>query len=136
MNETEKISLAGCAIVKDNKILLLKRRKTGWYELPGGKLENWETEEAAAIREIKEELWLRIKIIVKIWCTSFTENNRDFSYTWFRAEIVGDEEPKVKEEEKFEAIEYVEISKLREYLLSPNMKNFVDELESGRINLS
>ncbi len=59
----KKISLAGCVLIKENKILLLNRIKTGWYELPGGKIEDNETPEQTAVREIKEELCCDVNII-------------------------------------------------------------------------
>jgi 8-oxo-dGTP pyrophosphatase MutT (NUDIX family) len=40
------------------KVLLLKRRKGGFWEFPGGKVEWGETPEAAARRELKEETGL------------------------------------------------------------------------------
>ncbi len=52
----DKIVLAGCIILKGDAILLLNRKKTGWYELPGGKIDENESAEATAIRELKEEL--------------------------------------------------------------------------------
>lgn len=51
-------------IVKDNKILLMKRVRNGkeYYIFPGGGVEENETPEEATIREIREELTLEAKI--------------------------------------------------------------------------
>lgn len=50
-------------IVKDGRLLLAKRKmrdgKEGW-EFPGGKIEEGEKPEAALIREIEEELDMRV----------------------------------------------------------------------------
>lgn len=131
----KKISLAGCAIIKDNKILLLRRLKTGWYELPGGKIENDETAELTAIREIKEELCSDIKIICELGKRDFIENDYSMSYTWFQARLLNDQQPAIGEPERFDDLKYIELGKLKEYKLSPNMLNFVDELELGNIKL-
>ncbi|MBD3231830.1 NUDIX domain-containing protein [Candidatus Dependentiae bacterium] len=52
--------------IKDNQILLLKRKNTGWqdnkYSVPAGKLDGNETVMQAAVREAKEEIGLNIKI--------------------------------------------------------------------------
>ena len=52
----------GVAIVKDNRILLVRRSINdflgGYYELPGGGVETSETIEIAASREVKEETGL------------------------------------------------------------------------------
>ncbi len=61
--------VAGAVIVKDSKILLLKRKKDdfmgGIYELPSGKIEREESLISALIREIKEETGLKISKILK-----------------------------------------------------------------------
>ena len=47
---------AGCAIIKNNKILLQKRADNEKWAIHGGGLELGETFEEALIRELKEEL--------------------------------------------------------------------------------
>ncbi len=51
-------------IIKDDKILLLRRIKNGreYYVFPGGGVEEGEDLENAIIREIEEELSLKIKL--------------------------------------------------------------------------
>ena len=54
-----------CAIIiKDNKILLMRRIKDGqeYFVFPGGGIKENESEEDAIIREVKEELSLDAKI--------------------------------------------------------------------------
>ena len=53
----------GVAIVRDRKLLLIRRARppeAGCWSLPGGKVELWERTEAAARREIAEELGLKL----------------------------------------------------------------------------
>lgn len=60
------IKVAGAAIQKDGKIFCGQRPDGkvlgGFWELPGGKLEKGETFKEALIREIDEELGVKIKI--------------------------------------------------------------------------
>ena len=54
-----------CFLIKDNKVVVTKyksgNKKEGFYDIPGGKIEEGETSEEAAIREMKEETGLNIK---------------------------------------------------------------------------
>lgn len=52
----------GVIMVKNGKVLLLYRGDYGEWSIPGGKVEMNESGEACAIREIKEELGIDIKI--------------------------------------------------------------------------
>lgn len=59
------IRVSAAIIINGDKILIAQRGYgdyKGYWEFPGGKREAGETGEAAAIREIKEELNLDIKI--------------------------------------------------------------------------
>lgn len=57
-NYNRLLNVALAAVIKDNKILLIKRVKppyNGFWSLPGGKVEFGEHPEEAAVREVKEE---------------------------------------------------------------------------------
>ena len=54
-----------CYLIKDNKIVVTKykegNKKEGYYEIPGGKIEEGDTPEQTAIREMREETGLEIE---------------------------------------------------------------------------
>lgn len=52
--------VTNCLIVKNNKVLLLKKPRYGWYAMPGGKMEMQETIKEAVIREVFEETGLTV----------------------------------------------------------------------------
>lgn len=59
------IEVVAAIIVKDNQILITKRvggQFDGLWEFPGGKIEESETHESALVREIYEELDIKISI--------------------------------------------------------------------------
>ena len=132
----KQVFLAGCVFIKDSKILLLKRIKRGWYELPGGKIESFESAQDAAVREIKEELGVHIEIIQKLGTKDFIDDDYKMSYTWFEARFCEAEEPEIKELQTFEELRYILLDDLKKYHLSPNMLNFVKALEEQQIFLS
>ena len=63
--ERKTINVAAAVILQDDKILATQRgygNYKDWWEFPGGKIEDGETPEEALIREIREELDVRITI--------------------------------------------------------------------------
>lgn len=54
-------------LIKDNKVVAIKYKRKidiDYYDIPGGKIEENETSEQAAIREFKEETGIEIKNLV------------------------------------------------------------------------
>ena len=53
-----------CYLIKDNKVVVTKykqgNKKEGYYDIPGGKIEEGENPEQTAIREMKEETGLKV----------------------------------------------------------------------------
>ncbi len=76
-----KIVVSIALINNENEILLSKRPKkkhlSGFWEFPGGKVEEGETPEKALIREVKEELNIDInnKCIAPLSFSEFNYNN-------------------------------------------------------------
>ena len=65
------IEVVAAIIHQNNKILATQRGYgdyKGWWEFPGGKMEEEETEEQAIVREIREELDVEIVVEKKV-CT-------------------------------------------------------------------
>jgi len=129
------VNLAGCIILENKSILLLHRIKSDWYELPGGKIDEGETPEEAAIRELKEELCCDIHIVQKVGHRDFAESTDTYGYTWFLARIEKGQKPQIGEPETFDSFSYLPLDRLSKYNLSPNMKNVLNEIQNGKISL-
>jgi len=74
---------ASALVLYKNKLLLTKRGKRpykGWWELPGGFIDRGESSEEAAIREIKEEVGLKIQLmkIIGIYPDIYTYNSDQY----------------------------------------------------------
>ena len=87
MDKKANIGTAGI-IRKDNKILIAQRKKDSWmepnkWEFPGGRIELNETYEQCLIREIQEELGIKISIDRLFMKTKHTymKNNEEFPVT-------------------------------------------------------
>ena len=61
----KKIEVVAAIIVKDRKVFATQRgygQWQGWWEFPGGKIEEGESHKEALVREIREELDAQIKV--------------------------------------------------------------------------
>lgn len=52
---------------ENNEVLLCHRNDYDLWNLPGGKVEIWESPREAVIREVKEETWLDVEISEFMW---------------------------------------------------------------------
>ena len=102
-------------IYKDEKILLARRKKgkllEGYWEFPGGKVEEGETDKSALERELNEELGLSVSEI-----TYFSENKHEyetFSINLIAFKCNAHDNPKILvDHDKFEWLSSKEIKKL------------------------
>lgn len=122
------MKLAGCVLRNEKgEILLLHRNKKGHvqWELPGGKLEEGEDADAAADREIKEELGVDARIVSYLGCASFTENDTECAYSWYETEIIAGE-PSIREPQTFDDLKYWNMHDLEGRSdLSANLQNLL-----------
>ncbi len=131
----KKIELSGAILLdKDNKILLMHRntKDLKQWELPGGKLEKNELPEQAVVRELKEELNIKVQIIKYIGFKEFEDNGIILKYHWYKCKIVSGISELM--EEKFDNIKYFsknELLKSKE--LSSNMRVLISNIDIDNI---
>ena len=68
--KNKHIVVAGVVVEKDSKYLLVQEKKElvyGLWNLPAGKVDEGETVEEAAVREAKEEVGYKVRLIKKIY---------------------------------------------------------------------
>jgi 8-oxo-dGTP pyrophosphatase MutT (NUDIX family) len=111
-------------IIKDGKILLLYRRREGnvYYIVPGGGIEEGETPEQAAIREIKEETNLDVEIDRLFFEFDGTRNSHEYFFTVKNIQgeaCLGGEELEKNSEENYYEVAWVQLSRLPEINLLP-----------------
>lgn len=61
--EADRDFVAGAFLERDGKILFLKHKKYGIWLQPGGHVEEDETPDEAAVREMKEETGLEVEVV-------------------------------------------------------------------------
>ena len=133
----EQVHVAGCVLLDDyGRILLLHRNfgETGLWYLPGGKLEEEETPEAAAVREISEELGVSVRLARKLGEEAFEHEDTAYIFYWYLAEVIGGE-LHIAEPELFDDLDYVEIEDLASLALSAGTEIIHHKLVSGEVDL-
>jgi 8-oxo-dGTP diphosphatase len=131
-------ALAGCVVLDDQaRVLLIHRHGPAeQWELPGGKVEEGESSERAAQREVGEELGLTVHASRELGDTSFRQETQAWRYTWYLAEGLSGE-ARLREPERFDEFRYFRINDLATMMdqVSPNVKQFVRTYFEGRLTL-
>jgi 8-oxo-dGTP diphosphatase len=133
----------GVLIVKDNKVLLGKRKGDfgkGTWTCPGGKLEFRERISDCAKRETKEETGLEVEMVDFISLVNDVVYGKHYVTINLKGKIVGGK-LEVGEPEKFEEWQWFDFSKLPNPLFPPtegtiktylNKQNFVEEIRNEK----
>ncbi|MFP4424052.1 MAG: NUDIX domain-containing protein [Candidatus Woesearchaeota archaeon] len=112
-------------IIDGKQILLIHRFKDGreYYVLPGGHMEEGETSEETAIREVKEETSLDIEIDKKLWTLKnpFDQSYHDFflATTFSGTPKLGGEEKEKNSEKDRYILEWHLLSEIQHLNLVP-----------------
>ncbi len=123
----------GCIIMNDDKVLLIKQNQ-GFWGFPKGHVEEGETEEETALREVKEET--NIDVLIedqKRYETQYTlPNGNTKKVVFFVAKKIGGEEKKQEDElldlkwctskEALELLTYEDIKELFKKVLKEKNK--------------
>lgn len=132
----EKTELAGCVLLDDYGRILLIHRSTeqlSQWELPGGKIERDETAEAAAVRELREELGVDVRLTNTIGTGEFETEDKEYHYTWFQA-VLESGIPELQEADTFDDLEHFDLEDLPSLALSQNMQVMSRKLFSGEVS--
>jgi 8-oxo-dGTP diphosphatase len=84
------IRAAGGLVVRDGRVLLVHRDRYDDWSLPKGKLEAGETWEAAALREVREEVGLDCELGESLGSTFYEPGGVPKEVRWWRMSAEGD----------------------------------------------
>jgi len=116
MNNMPKAG-AGALIFRDDKLLMAKRKSklgNGTWGTGGGHLEFGESPEQCVKREAKEEFGIEIKDVKFLCVCNIVKYGKHYVDIGFTATT--NEEPKIMEPEKFEAVGWFSLDNLPEPL--------------------
>lgn len=114
------IKVVAAILQKEDKILIARKKQgkplAGYFEFPGGKIEEGETPEESLIRELMEEM--NIKIAVKEYIGESIYdygNDKVISLLGYTAEII-DGEIKLSDHDRYE---WVTLEQINNYKIAP-----------------
>jgi 8-oxo-dGTP pyrophosphatase MutT (NUDIX family) len=112
------IEAAGGIVEKDGKLLLIYRRKV--WDLPKGKIDEGETPEKCAVREVMEETGVKTKIdqkIDKVWHTYVDRKKYILKKThWFAMQCIDDSKMAPQKDEGIKKVEWMDMVEVRKAL--------------------
>jgi len=113
-------------IIKNDKILLMHRRKQGreYWVFPGGGIKKGETAEEAVVREVQEETGLTVNC-KKLTC-GWNKKGKNIKHSFFLCNVLGNDKPILGGPEKERSSsqnwykpEWVEIEAISNLVLYP-----------------
>ena len=88
------VRAAGVLLFRDGRVLLIHRPRRDDWSFPKGKHEPGETDEQCALRELEEEVGLRVRLGERVGETRYRlADGRPKRVTWFRGEAEGEPQP-------------------------------------------
>jgi 8-oxo-dGTP pyrophosphatase MutT (NUDIX family) len=138
MSNREQL-LAGCVIPDEiGRVLLLRNIEFGWWEVPGGKVEENESAEAAAVRELGEELNVAVELGPHLRRLEYDFGERHYYHDLFRATIT--DQPRrllPAEPHKHDQAGYIRLGSwgIGAIMLSPAAERLSKLLRDGEIRL-
>ncbi|MFA0844382.1 NUDIX hydrolase [Streptomyces rochei] len=127
---TEKPGISAAIIVRDGKVLMVRRRVSEgelMWQFPAGQIEDGEAAEDAAVRETVEETGLVVTSIKLLGERVHPKTGRLMSYTACEP-VQG--EARVADEEELDAVAWVAHSEIKEYVpygLFGPVQEYLDE---------
>lgn len=95
MSQFPHIQVVAAIVSRNGRFLLTRRlpgaHMAGYWEFPGGKIEDGETLEAALVRELREELGVGIAGVAALWTLEHEYPEKKVTLHFLRARIVGGE---------------------------------------------
>lgn len=124
------INVVAGILKKDNKILIARKKEgkalAGYWEFPGGKIEADETPEESLIRELMEEMEIKISVNKYIGESIYDYGNIVISLKGYLAEIL-EGEIVLSDHDKYA---WVTVDKINSYKLAPADIPLVEDLIS------
>lgn len=132
MNETPPTPGAGAVVIRDGRMLLIRRRRGAYVDhwaVPGGRQRRGETMREAAAREVAEETGLEVEVGDLVWAGDILDDADPPAYHYtvvdFEATVIGGE---LRAGDDAAEARWVPLADVRLLPLTPTMVDLVDRL--------
>jgi 8-oxo-dGTP diphosphatase len=118
------VRAAGGVVVRDGRVLLVHRPEYDDWSLPKGKLEDGETWEQGALREVEEETGLRCELGDEVGRTNYTVTAGPKEVRYFRMTCNGE----ARAQNEIDDVRWVPLAEARELLTHARDRVLLDRL--------
>ena len=123
------VRAAGGLIVRDGRVLLVHRPQHGDWSFPKGKLEDGESWEQAALREVEEETGLRCVLGDEVGWTHYDVEDEPKEVRYFRMSSVGE----ARAQSEVDEVRWVPFEKARALLTHERDRQLLNRVEPGSL---
>lgn len=120
------VLLAGCAILKDRRILLIRKKDKDIWELPGGIVQNKDDLEGAAVEKTASQIGVAPAIIQHFTILEYQVNGRNMEATIFECDIP--EDAVFTPGGNVEEVSWFDIAKLKDQPIANDVKEIIEDL--------
>lgn len=125
-----EIKVVAAILQKEDKILIARKKEgkplAGYFEFPGGKIEKGETPEESLIRELMEEMNIKIAIKEYVGESIYDYGNgKVISLLGYKSEII-DGEIKLSDHDRYE---WVTLEEINNYKIAPADIPLIEKLK-------
>lgn len=129
--------ISTCILKENNKVLLLKKPKRGWYAMPGGKMESGESVKESAAREFREETGLRLQDLELQGVFTFVvKDSEEIKEEWMMFTFYAEQyEGELLEESAEGIMEWVPVERIAEKPMAEGDLHLMQHILSGQTML-
>jgi ADP-ribose pyrophosphatase YjhB (NUDIX family) len=120
------ILLAGCAMMKSGRILLIRKKDRDYWELPGGIVKSKEGLEEAAVAKTKEQIGTEPTVVQQFTVLEFQKNGQNIEASIFECDI--DPEATFSPGENIGEVKWMDIKGLSKEKIGDDVKEILEEI--------
>jgi len=121
------ILLSGCAILKEEKILLIRKKDREFWELPGGLVKSGVDIEQVAAEKTKEQIGVEPTVVQQFTILEYQKNGSNVEANIFECDV--DPEAVFVPGENIEEVKWLPVAGLEKEKIGEDVKAILEELE-------